>query len=438
MANYTMLALYEPAWIRLSIVDFDFQSDICHFWPMKLRNSLIIFLLSVVAVLCGCGERDQKQEPTQIPIPEELAQEDASDVKPGHLELMVERSTLEVAERPFGIALSSNGKRIYVASAQKGKIVVIDAFDQDVIETWGPFGEYLFAVIPSTDDKTLFAYGLGGEHLFAINTETGRVTKKFSVGRNVSDAIPGPENTLLVGSAVDKVVTIIDQENLKVRNQINFSHSIGYITVGQTGQVGCATGGVYTIAKGKSTAKAGPVSFFNPLDGGQAQQAEELSIGAQPRKPIFVDNDKYLLVPDRIEGTVRVFDVRQKRLIKIVDVGNGPEKILFNHTRDEAYTIDTLGRSVTVLDCASFEPTRRIVLPANPEDGIVSPDGNFLYLTLPAISNINNRIAVIDLNQKILQDLIPAGKDPCRITLSPDGKTLFVTNFMGNTVSIVR
>lgn len=399
-----------------------------------VRSFIILFFLMPL----GCREPEVKQEPTQIPIPEELAQKNIPDSKPGHLELMVERSILEVAERPFGIALSSNGKRIYVASAQKGKIVVIDVFDQEVIETWGPFGEYLFAVIPSFDDKNLFAYGLGGEHLFAIDTETGRVNKKFTVGRNVSDAIPGPGNMLLVGSAMDQVVTVIDQNDLTVRNRIQFSHPVGYITVGDTGQVGCATGGVYAIAKGKSTAKAGPVSFFNPLNGKPAEQAGELSIGAHPRKPIFVDNDKYLLVPDRLEGAVRVFDVWHKRLIKIVDVGKGPEKILFNPIRDEAYSIDTLGRSVTVLDCTSFESVRQIILPGNPEDGVVSPDGNFLYLTLPAISSINNRIAVIDLNLRILKDLVPAGKDPCRMVLSPDGKTLFVTNFMGDNVSIVR
>lgn len=421
--------------------NFDFAAIICQFIPMiRMFTYILLCLLTLIFLFsCDFGNSSKTTEsPQQIPIPDELAQTPVTPPAPGHLEYLVERSTKPVAKRPFGISLSPDGKRAYLASAEKGEIVVVDVDDLDIEVTWGPFGEYLFATIPSDDGKHVFAYGLGGEHLFAIDAETGRLKKTFSVGRNISDAIVGPDNTLLVASTIDKRVTIIDQVTLKKKGKITFSHPIGYIAVGLRGEIACATGGVYSLEKGRSHAKSGPVSFFDPSVAGKAIQADVLKLSPHARDPVFVDGDKYLLVPDRVQGTVSIFDVSKRRLIKQVDVGQGPEKILRNPRWPEAYSIDTLGRSVSVVSIDPFETTRQIPLPANPEFGVISPDGKFLYVTLPASSLVNNRIAVIDLKKKHLVDLIPTGKDPCRMVLSQDGRTLFVTNFLGNTLSIIR
>jgi len=405
---------------------------------MKSRTAIVVFIL-IHLLLCCCEEKEKVDlEPKQIPLPDELAQVTVKDFVPGHLDYRVERNLLEVAKRPFGIALSNDGKRVYIAAAHKGNIVVIDAFDQEVIETWGPFGEYLFKVIPSFDGSYVFTYGLGGQNLFAIDARTGRPAKKIDVGRNISDAKIGPGNTLLVGSTTDKQVTIIDQRDLSVKGKITFSHPIGYIAVGKNGRIACATGGVYSVKKGKSRARQGPVSFFDPKTGSSPKLADVLQVGAHTRSPVFVNEDRHLLVPDRLDGTVRVFDVVNRRLLKIIDVGAGPEKLLLHPDKTTAYTIDTLGKSVTVISTSYFEMLRQIPLPANPEAGIISPDGKQLYLTLPATSLVNNRIAVIDLDQMVSLDLIPTGKDPCRMILSKDGKTLFVTNFIGNSLSIIR
>lgn len=345
---------------------------------------------------------------------------------------------MQVAPRPFGVTLSPDGRRAYVASALCGEITVVDVGDLDVTETWGPFGEYLYAVIPSNSGDGLFAYGLGGANLVAIDAGTGRLHSKIPIGPHISDALPGPGNTLLVGSTANKEVVIVGQESLEIEGRISFDHPIGYIAVGQNEKIACATGGVYAHHKGQSSARGGPVSFFDPTQSGRATVAEALRVGSHTRKPVFVQNDRFLLVPDRLEGTVRVFDVQKKSLIKIVDVGAGPEKIIAHPTRDEAYTIDTLGRSVTVLSLSPFDRVRHIRLPANPEDGVLSPDGRYLYLTLSAASLVNNRIAVIDLKEREAVDLIPTGKDPCRMAITPDGRTLFVTNFIENTLSVIR
>ena len=399
---------------------------------------LVIILVALLLPLVGCFSEEVTQEPSQIPLPKELAADAVPVVVPGHLEMNVERKILPVGKNPFGVILSPDGKRAYVALAQEGEISVVDVFDLDVTETWGPFGEFLYQAIPSHDGNILFAYGLNGEHLVAIDTQTGRLRKKLSIGANISDAVYGPDNTLLVASTAQRKVSVLDQATLEVKGEIQFAHPIGYIEVGTTGTVACATGGVYTHTKGRSHAKGGPVSFFDPRKSGEAKEADVLRVGEHTRKPLFVQGDRLLLVPDRLDGTVRVFDVKEQSLIKIIDVGQGPEKVLVHPTLPEAYTIDTLARSVTVINLDQLEMERQIDLPSNPEDGIVSPDGHHLYLTLSAGSLVNNKLAVIDLEHKERIDLIPTGKDPCRMALTPDGKTLFVTNFLGNTLSIIR
>jgi DNA-binding beta-propeller fold protein YncE len=400
-----------------------------------------IFWVVAVAMLIGLGCRDKPvpPEPTEIPIPAELAENPVEKTAPpGSLTHHVQRKTLSVARRPFGITLAADGKRAYVAAALLGEISVLDTGDLEVIERWGPFGEHLFQIIPANVGNRLFAFGLSGQHLFVVDTVTGRLEKKLFLGRNLSDVVPGPNETLLVGSTADKKVTVIDQTTLDPIHEIQFSHPIGYIAVGNGGKIACATGGVYAYTGGKSTALSGPISFFDPSGKGEPQRAAALQVGTHTRKPVFVENDSFLLVPDRLDGTVRVFDVAEQRLLDVIDVGAGPEKILVHPNRKEAYTIDTQGRSATVLGWFPFSMIRQIPLPADPEDGYIGPDGKRLYLTLPALSDEGSRIAVIDLEEMRLLDLIPAGTDPCRMAVSHDGRSLFVTNFLDNSVSVFR
>lgn len=403
-----------------------------------LRTRTFLALVLVAFLCIGCLQDEPPLDlPTQIPLPDDLADKKPAILK-GHLEIMVERTTQKVARRPFGIALSPDGERIYVAAALMGEVSVVSVNDMEVMEKWGPFGEHLFSVIPSNDGTRLFGFGLGGQHLFVIDTHTGRLETKLFLGRNISDVILGPDETVLVGSTADQKVSIVDQKTLEIKGEVLFSHPIGYLAVGEKGTIACATGGVYTLASGSSRAVGGPVSFFDPTKEGEAKIANVLQVGTHTRKPVFVENDNYLLVPDRLEGTVRVFNVMKNTLEMIIDVGGGPEKIIVHPTQHEVYSINTLGRSVTVIGLRPLRLIQQIELPANPEDGILSRDGTQLYLTLPANAKVKNRIAVIALRERRVLDLIPTGRDPCRMALSADGNTLFVTNFLANSLSILK
>ena len=422
---------------------FDTPRKTCDVSGMKRLCAIFALLLLTIAFGCSDTEQQIEPEPKLIPVPEELADTEPTpqvNQAPGHLERFVELMNLPTASRPFGITLSPDGNRAYVAAASRGQVSVIDTRDLEVRVNWGPFGEHLFRTIPSQNGDRLFAFGLGGQHLHVIDTDTGRRIEKLFLGRNISDVVPGPDNTLLVASTSDKKVTIVEPESLEVRGEVTFSHPIGYIAVGSTQNIACATGGVYAHFSDGTQTKGGPVSFFDPRQTGEgeAETATVLKVGKHTRKPLFVKNDRFLLVPDRLEGTVRVFDVGWKTLAHLIDVGEGPEMIIAHPTLPEVYTINTLGRSVSVISLNSFSLIRQISLPANPEYAVISPDGKFLYVTLPSTAKIRNRIAAIDLEKRELIDLIPSGKDPCRMVLSLDGKTLFITNFMGNTVSILR
>jgi len=100
--------------------------------------------------------------------------------------------------------------------------------------------------------------------------------------------------------------------------------------------------------------------------------------------------------------------------------------------------------SVSVLDPATGNVLRKILVGLHPNDIIKSPDERYVYV---ANANSDN-ISVIDTRQMIVTETISVrllaeknpfwGSSPNGLEVSGDGKTLFVANGMDNAVAVVR
>jgi DNA-binding beta-propeller fold protein YncE len=359
---------------------------------------------------------------------------------PGHLRLGVERASIPSCRRPMGLAMDRNG-RLLVACSLLGEVQVIDPSSLSVIETWGTFFEHFYKIDIVPGDSFVAAVGMAGTFFHLIDLRTGRHVERVNIGRHIADMKRIPETSLyLVAATDDQKVCVVDALKARVVREYEFPEPIGYIAVGKNGRVAAATGGVYEVSKTGSSLRAGRVHIFDPRNEAPPKSASTLTAGLQSREPVFVKNDSLLLVPNFGDRSVSVFDVTTREQYRRLDVQEGPERIVVAPEGDLAYCLNTRAASISVIQLSPLTVLRDIQLPANPENAVVSPDGKMLVVTLPE-QNIGgvkkgNQLALIDLAQQALVDLVPAGQDPAAIEQSPDGRRVFVSNFKADSISV--
>src|SRR5207244_11656162 len=89
--------------------------------------------------------------------------------------------------------------------------------------------------------------------------------------------------------------------------------------------------------------------------------------------------------------------------------------------------------TVGVIDTATNTVVTHILTAGlNPVGVAVTPDGKSVYVT----DYTNNAVSVIDTASNSVADLVPVGSEPEGVAVTPDGKSVYVVNTGDNTVSV--
>jgi YVTN family beta-propeller protein len=116
------------------------------------------------------------------------------------------------------------------------------------------------------------------------------------------------------------------------------------------------------------------------------------------------------------------------------------------------FTSDEEGGAVVAMDPAQATVLARIPVGKRPRGMKLSPDGARLYVALSGSPRLAHKedpselpprdpsadgVAVVDVAKRALVTTLAAGMDPVALDLSPDGKTLYVSNGEAATLSII-
>ena len=94
----------------------------------------------------------------------------------------------------------------------------------------------------------------------------------------------------------------------------------------------------------------------------------------------------------------------------------------------------TNGHNIEVVDAESLAHIDTIDLPGNVVESVLSPDGSTIY----ASNFIRNTVQFIDTKTKRVTKEIPTAAHPKILVLSPDGKQLFAANWSGDSVTQIE
>jgi len=89
------------------------------------------------------------------------------------------------------------------------------------------------------------------------------------------------------------------------------------------------------------------------------------------------------------------------------------------------------GHNIDILEADTLTKIDHIDLPGNVVESVLSPDGTTIF----ASNFLRNSVQFVDVKQKKVVHEIPTGTHPKILVLSPDGKQLFAANWSGDSVT---
>lgn len=133
----------------------------------------------------------------------------------------------------------------------------------------------------------------------------------------------------------------------------------------------------------------------------------------------------------------QVVRIARNGSLKVIPVGDGPNKMVLSGDERRLYVANGNSDSVSVIDTDSDTVLGTIPLArpgdrlkgSNPNSLAISPDQRFLFVTLGG----ENAVAMVDLASLRVIGRIPTGWYPNSVSVSADGKRLFIVNGKSNT-----
>jgi YVTN family beta-propeller protein len=148
---------------------------------------------------------------------------------------------------------------------------------------------------------------------------------------------------------------------------------------------------------------------------------------------VAVRDDGLAYFTQPFEDGVGVTRTKTRTVQNFIATGDQPIGAAFSPNGGTAYVTNLFGKSVSVIDVASSRVTARIsTRPFQPFVVRVSPDGGRLY-----IATNNNVVLIASTATNQIINRVEVGFAPNGFAVHPDGRRMYVSAFLGGTVSEV-
>ena len=156
--------------------------------------------------------------------------------------------------------------------------------------------------------------------------------------------------------------------------------------------------------------------------------------GKRPRDMKILKNKNQLLVAASEDDIINIIDTNSYKIIGEIETGDDPE--IFDISPDEKILVvsNEDDNEATIIDLSSGKIIRVVEeVGIEPEGVTFTPDGKLVYVT----SEGTNTIIIIDPYKGEIIDEILVGNRPRRGAFVKNGSEYWVTNELGNSVSVI-
>ncbi len=227
-----------------------------------------------------------------------------------------------------------------------------------------------FAFVPIYGNSGVGKPGTDGRAIDVVDLAAHKIvsTIEFDHGVRPHCAVFGPDGLLYVTTELDRSVTIIDPQTLKIVGSIptgqEQSHMLAISHDGQRGY----------------TANVGP-------------------------------------------GTVSVLDMKARKTLAVIHVSPEVQRIAISPDDQWVFTADQFQPRLAVISTATNSVKTWVSLSGTGYGSAVTPDGHFLLIAVPGANNVD----VVGLSTMTRVRSISVGSAPQEVLIVPDGKTAYVS-----------
>lgn len=166
---------------------------------------------------------------------------------------------------------------------------------------------------------------------------------------------------------------------------------------------------------------------------------KEITFGQTPTG-IAVNNEKAFITLFDNAGELAIVNTTTGTIENRIPLKSGPNGPVLSPDRSKLYVSNQFSNNVQEIDLNTLKVTREADVLREPRDGVTDPEGKLLFVTnfLPAqradVDTVAACVSVIDLTtfRKIKDIQLYNGSNALRgICMSPDGKYVFVTHNLG-------
>ena len=312
------------------------------------------WLAAALAVSLNCCGRPQRPTDTVF-VSNEAGYVTLVDGASGRVE-----GRLATGARPRGMALSPDGRTLYVAASGSGRI-----------EAWDVHSRNRIAAHNSGSDPERFALSPDGSKMYIASEDHSAVTfVDLTTDRIIREVKVGPEPEGVAVSPDGKLVVATSEV-------ANLAHFIG---------------------------------------AGTGKLLDSVPVGSRPRFVLFLDGGRSVWVSSEQRGTISVFDSATHRIVRTIDltksfdISEPVQAIEMRATHDEKRVFVAMGRSnrVAEIDPSTFSVVRSFPTGERTWGIGLSPDETRLY----AASGLSGTLTIIDLKANQVLHTVAIGGRP--------------------------
>ena len=185
-----------------------------------------------------------------------------------------------------------------------------------------------------------------------------------------------------------------------------------------------------------------------------------ITVGLAPSALAIAPNGETLYVTNYVTGnpetgTISVIDTATNTVTNTIDGFSGPFAIVISHSGKHAYITNfgsnnftPFGNSVSIVKLSTNQIIDTITVGIQASGLAITPDDKLLFVsnynTLYAGSSFTDltpgegTVNVINTKNKQIIATIAVGQSPSAIAITSSGKHALVSNFISNTVSIIK